>query len=323
MNLKKALLAIAMCFMLLVPAVGAIAYDMYPGSFKEFPATLPPDYQQYFQEDVAINMETSITKIIVLGTAEGLYPDVDENGKTIARRGVGIFGQEGSGFYVGHGYFVTNAHVVIPSAVTVQVNKWVSWTTTPVKIVTLQIMIGQNTGLGSCPGELVWTDYERDLALVKVVGNWPALESLEYELGWTTQGGDQLYPGMAVATIVAIRTDAANGDISKTPFFEVRYGTIVDTHAVIPGPLGTGHSMEENLPWFSINDVTMTTQIYPGDSGSPVFGFENGRPVIIGVARAAVNYYTIDFGPEGYEFNVYYASYFTRIDMVIPFTLEK
>lgn len=316
----KTLLAAALVFLL---SVLALAYDKDPAPFKEFPETLPPDYQSYVPENKYINMETSITKIVVIGTAEGLYPDLTNTKNVVFLRGVGVFEQEGSGFYVGNGYFVTNAHVVIPSAVTIQISKHGSWIVIPAKILTLQITIGQNTKLGSCPGELVWTDYERDLALVKVIGNWPALKALEYTLGWTLSNGDTIYPGMAVATIVAIREDPKNGNLSKTPFLEVRYGTVIDTHAVIPGPLGRGHDMEVRLPWFSINDVTTTIHIYPGDSGSPIFGFVDGTPVIIGVARAVVNYWIYEFEGDRLVLNSYFSSYFTRIDRIIPFTLEK
>lgn len=312
--LKKVLAALVIISLMFV-ATG-FAYDKNPGSFKEFPLTYRiPDYQEYEDLTTYVDVSTSITKILVLGTAEGLYPDMDTEGKTVAKRGVGIFGQEGSGFYVGRGYFVTNAHVVMPSAVAIQQSKHITWITRPIKILTLQIMIGQNTGLGSCPGELIWIDYEYDLAIIKVVGNWPALEALEYELGWTLAYGDRLYPGMAIATIVAIRQDPKIGDYSKSSWFEVRYGEIIDTHAVVPGPLGEGHDMELVLPWFNVNDVTTTLTIYPGDSGSPVFGFVEGRPVIIGVARASANYCSWT--------ECWYSSYFTRIDAIIPFTMEK
>jgi hypothetical protein len=306
------LLAIGIALALFLFPLGALAYDQDPSPFKEFPNTNMPDYSTY-EEPTYIDLSTSITGIVVYGSAEGLYPDWDENNVIVAKRGVGMFAQEGSAFYVGshkgEHYFFTNAHVVKPGAMIIQITKNVSFITYPVKILTINVGLGKNTSLGSAPGEIIYINEEWDVAIVKVVGNWTALEDLGYRPVWTTISGyDALYPNMAVATIVSIR----NEDFSKTPWFEVRYGRIVDTKPCLPGGLP-----ETLLPWFSLTDVTTTLTIYPGDSGSPVFAFQNGEPVIIGLARAAAQYY------DELTNTWYYYSYFTRIDILIPFIMEK
>jgi S1-C subfamily serine protease len=181
--------------------------------------------------------------------------------------------------------------------------------TFPTKILSKIITIGQCTSLGSVPAEVVYVDEERDICILKVAGNWPAFVDPGYKPEWTRGPfGDELYPGMAIGTIVAIRDDS--GD--KTPWFEVRYGTIVSTGVKLPGTIGS-----DALPWFSLNDVTTDLVIYPGDSGSPVFAWIDGQPVVIGVARAAAGYI------DPWTGMTYYYSYFTRIDIVIPFVIEK
>lgn len=290
---------------------GALAFDRSPGNFKEFGQTNGEDYYGRHRPMSYVDVSTSFTKVTILGTAEAYYPDYDARGNLVARKATGVFGQEGSGWYLGNGYWVTNYHVITPEQVVIQVSKNITFVTSPIKIVQMTITIGQNTILGSVPATIVWSDQEQDLALLKVEGNWPAFKDPGYRMvGTGSYGSDLLYPGMSIATIVAIRQDPDNGDISKTPWFEVRYGHIVDTKPRLPGDLPP-----ELLPWFSLNDVTTDIVIYPGDSGSPVFGFINGIPVYIGAFRAAAGY--VD--EQGI---VHYYSYFTRTDFLIRFALE-
>ena len=305
MKIVRTLMAIVLVVLFSLPV---LAYDIQPGNFKEFGGTNGEDYYSRHRNPTYIDVSTSITQVTCWGTAEGFYPDLDKDGNLVAKRASGIYGQEGSGFYMGNGYWVTNFHVINPDSVRIQVSRSVTYITSPIKILSRTITIGQNTGLGSVQAELVWSDQELDLAVLQVVGNWAAFIDPGYRPGWTRQmGEDMLYPGVSVAVIVAMRND--DGD--KIWTFEVRYGQIVEGRAVLPGELP-----DDILPWFSLNDVTMTTMIYPGDSGSPVFAFINGKPVIIGVARALASYY------DWTEGTIYYYSYFTRIDFATRFTLE-
>jgi len=309
----KKLWAIVVGLIILVSPIAVWPFDREPGSLKGFEYWAEgPDYQEY-ETPPFIDVSGSFTKCLVLGTAEGFYADFDKDGNLISRRAVGVYGQEGSTFYIGNGYWVTNTHVIKPASVTIEITKNFSVITYPVRIISRVIMVGQGTGLGSAPAELVYVDEERDIAIIKVIGNWPAFIDPGYRPVFTqSDDGDELLPGIPVAVIVAVRTNLELGDLNKTPWFEVRYGTIISGRVVLPEGLPT-----DILPWFSMNDVTMTTLIYPGDSGSPVFAWIEGKPVIIGVARAAGG--VID--PVTGE--LHYYSYFTRIDIVVPFVIEQ
>jgi hypothetical protein len=60
---------------------------------------------------------------------------------------------------------------------------------------------------------------------------------------------------------------------------EIKHGVIVSS----------GVSCEtKSLPWFNMWDFTIKVEpnIHGGDSGSPVFAFYDGKPVIIGIIRA-------------------------------------
>lgn len=322
MKILKAIIAVVLITIFALPV---FAFDTTPAPFKEFPTTFPPDYQNYESGYYYVDVSTSVTKLIIIGAAEGLLPKWID-GKVEAVRAVGVFEQEGSCFYVGsHGnqhLFITNAHVVHPSFVAIQESKNVTYITKPFKILSLQIYIGQNTGLGSVPAELIYYDETNDIAIVKVIGNWNALTDLGYRPVWTLSGGeDLLFKGMPIAIMVAIRENPEYGHFDKTSWFEVRYGTILETKPILPG----ASPKIDSLPWFSLNDVTMNIPIYSGDSGSPVFGFINGQPVIIGIARAAAwdceTYY--DEGTQMWVTPCIYYTYFTRIDSIVPLILEK
>lgn len=309
----KKLLAMVIGLIILISPIAVWPFDRQAGSLRGFEYWASgPDYQEY-ESQPAIDVSGSFTKCLVIGTAEGFYADFDKEDNLISRRAVGVYGQEGSTFYVGNGYFVTNTHVIEPAMITIEITNTFSVITYPVKIISRVIMVGQGTGLGSAPAELIYVDEERDIAIIRVIGNWPAFIDPGYRPEFTRDySGDKLFPGMPVAVIVAVRNAPELGDIDKTPWFEVRYGTIVAGNVVLPEGLPA-----EILPWFSMNDVTMTTIIYPGDSGSPVFAWIEGKPVIIGVARAAGGVRDFETG------ELHYFSYFTRIDIVVPFVIEK
>jgi hypothetical protein len=196
----------------------------------------------------------------------------------------------------------------------IQETKNFQWIVQPIKILSMIVTVGQGTGLGSVPAEIVYIDQEHDLAIVAIVGNWPALGKQPYEATWTSsQGESLLQEGDLVCTIVVIRPNIDKGDLDKGPWFEVRWGKIVKPYPIVPESVWNPGWI---VAWFNLNDNTSDLVIYPGDSGSPVIAFNYGKPVIVGVARAAGEF-MLDDGTTQYY------SYFTRIDPIIPFFLEK
>jgi hypothetical protein len=297
MNIKKILTAIALIVLMAVP-VGA--FDAERGALKEFFQKGPDDY---------VNLECSIFDITVIGTAEGFYPMWDNHANTvISKRAVGVFGQQGSGMYIGKGYVATAAHVITPESVKIQLSENVFYVVPVAKVLNVTIFLG-NGGLGNAVAEVVFIDIEHDIALLKVIGTWPALKDLGYRPSytWRSDTGDLIHNGDAVAVIVQIR-DAAG---EKTGQYEVRYGKVL-----APKPIPPPGMPNDVLPWFNPLDVTMDTVIYPGDSGSPVFAWVGGQPVLIGIARAAA-FIQDESG------NVVMYSYFSRIDPLYPFSIEK
>ena len=314
MKLLSTLLTVLIVTLLAVGTVFAYDYKRPVDPFSNLGFRDGNDYYDRHFANNYVDTDGTVTEITVFGSAEAIIPDLD----TVAtkpfhgHRAVGVYGQAGSAWSLGNGYFVTNAHVVRPDAVKVQMTKNWSVVTRVDKIITRQIMVGNGTAIGSAPAELVWVNDEFDLALVHIIGWWPAYKDLQYKPNWTYSGGDLLYPEMPIAVLVSMRQDPEHGNIAKSPWFEIRYGKIVATKPIVPEGVP-----QDLLPWFSLTDVTMDIPIYPGDSGSPVFAFQDGVPVVIGVARALAG------RCDEWTGQCHWYSYFTRIDPLMPRALEK
>ncbi len=294
---------IAIVVVLFVLIGSSIAFDKSPGQFKEFDGLTRG-------EELYVNVEGNWIDITIIGHAEGLYPDIDENQRLFYRRGTGLLAQNGSGYHLGNGWIVTAAHVVIPRHVVIQEAQYFFWGVSIDKVIDIDYTIG-NSLIGYAHGRLIWVDEEQDLALLWTdPKTTPILRDSNYSTEWTfsSEIGSLLLPGDAIATIVKVR----HADGSKSWYYEVRYGKIVSQKVVLPKGLPS-----DILPWFSMYDFTMELLIYPGDSGSPVFAFSDGKPVIIGIARAVA--WSVDEVTG--EVSLY--SYATRIDAVHQKLLER
>jgi len=73
-----------------------------------------------------------------------------------------------------------------------------------------------------------------------------------------------------------VRCRGENGELEWG--FEIKYGYVISN--MVEGV------PKEKLPWFNMNDFTMDLVLNGGDSGSAIFAFNKGTPVIIGIARA-------------------------------------
>jgi hypothetical protein len=181
------------------------------------------------------------------------------------------------------------------------------------KLKTREIFVGSATQALIVGGvEIAFIDIDKDLAILLLPASERYVRPLDYEYSWTYIGlsfgmtteevkyaiDHTIKVGDAVAVLVATRDEEQD----RTWQYEVRTGVIESTRA-------DGCDIEA-LPWFSVNDVTMSTMVYPGDSGSPVFAFIDGRPVLVGIARATY--------ADGYGV---YHSYFTRIDILTRFLI--
>ena len=294
----KRLLTLVLVLLFIVGS--SLAFDKSPGQLKEFAGwTKGGEFTPVLSD--------GWVDVTIIGHAEGLYWDYDlKTNVSFVRRAVGLFAQSGSGFHLGGGYIVTNAHVVKPSRVEIQLTSSFYYITAIDRVIDIDYMIGSEV-LGKNQAYLVWVNEEQDLALLWVdLKVTPYLKDYGYRTTWTwTEEGSLIQEGDVIAAVVKAR----DTDGSKLWHYEIRYGKVTAPKPILPPDISS-----DSLPWFSLYDFTIDIVLYPGDSGSPIFAFDNGKPVIIGLGRAAWSGVTSD--------NKQY-SWATRIDIVHKKMLER
>jgi len=268
------------------------------------------------------NLDYSYVKITTIGSAESLYPCKGSMNQTPFqkyRKVTSAFLIQGVGGVIKgnskYGYIITAAHVVNPMTVSVVEEHNILYQSQPIRVLERSIFITNDTGLreigyGGVSAIIVFLDIENDIALLQFENNNIFLP-IPYGLSYTSEVdiyNNEIYSllrsGDSVAVIVRKRDKG--GDWIDG--FEFRHGKVISE--------GVEGVENEAKPSFCKNDFTTDIKLYPGDSGSPVFAFRKGKPVIIGVARASNE---VSFGgflgvphPERSE----YRSYATRTDFI-------
>lgn len=277
--------------------------------------TIAPGYAWYFDKepsDITLmeNVEYAHVKITTIGTASGLVPEYNGHDVTWHKK-IGTYLLEGVGFIIDNRYIITAAHVVYPSFVTLAKERNYYYERPTIEVSSGYIMVTDDTNLreighGGVPATIYYLDVVNDVAILKFDPTNIYL-SVPYELA-KTQAYDNYTPGLysllctgdSIAIIVRKRDEYEDWDWG----FEVRYGKITS-----PTIIGVD---TDDFPAFNMNTFSMDLKVYGGDSGSAIFAFKDGEPIIVGVLTAT------NQGPWWYPINVSYeyTSYATRIDPV-------
>lgn len=219
--------------------------------------------------------DSTYVQVIATGIAQGMYPiGYNPDGTPIWDTRPTYFSQTGTGCVVGDQFVVTAAHVVVPQVVDTVWGRNSIFRAKPMSVIERTVWIRD---FKSEP-TLTWIhfiDEEQDIAILRFVNEPKQFEPIPYE--WCIDSG-WIQAGDAIVVVTKMRND----DDSLNWACTEKKGHILKMGIVSSIP-------EEAMPWFSLYDITMDVNIIPGDSGSPVFGFMNGVPVFIGVARAGYN----------------------------------
>jgi len=251
--------------------------------FKEFPVG-----KEY------VDLEMTIVEVTTVGVARGSFWMWDDywnlDGHWVD--GEGSFELRGVGFVVSGNYVITAAHCIHPEYIKIALNRTYSVLVRPYQILESVIRVGGDDN--GVAGRVICLDLEYDVAVLRVTHD-NVFIPLDYPVVNTqgsTDGGhyDLLCPGNAVAMICRQRLES--GDWS--PWFEVRYGKIESNKP--RSKIGL------NVSWLTPLDIALDLEIYEGDSGSPLFAFHQGKPIIVGIVRA--------FERGGYRYAV-------RIDSIV------
>jgi len=262
-----AIIFLAFLFVFLPNSIASESYifDMELGKFEQF------EGQKY------INFSTTIVEVRTSGHAVGCY----WNDEGEYKKAYGFFEMLGVGFIVGD-YVITASHLITPKEITIQVSDNFYLGVPPISLRDRQIRIGEE--IASVPAWIYYINEEYDIAIT-ATGTPSSKSSIKYELAPTIMMEpwvgyiELLEEGVPVA-VIARQIDEETNEWGA--WFEIRYGKIRSNKAIVP------ETFKDVLLWFNLNDFTMDLKINPGDSGSPVFAFIDGKPVIIGIVRACL-----------------------------------
>lgn len=225
---------------------------------------LPYDKERPAEEIETMAKYYTYVQIKTIGIAEGLYVGVD--GKYRSRETV--FKLNGSGFVYKSGFILTAAHVIEPGVVETLESNVSSRLAEPVYVKERTVLVYDYR---SNPTIAIpyYIDHEHDIALL-AFRNYGILEPIPYD---SINGNrENIEVGDTVCAVVHQRD---GGELTSD--LELKYGKITAIEPVNPSG---------NASWWNPLDITLDVSIWPGDSGSPLFAFRDGQPILIGVIRA-------------------------------------
>jgi hypothetical protein len=239
--------------------------------------------------------KSTIVETYTTGAASGYIPDEYSSALVLKD---GEFKMSASGIVMKganrKNYIITAAHAVIPSHVRID-----KYYTQVRKVNSRSIMVS-----GAGEANIMWTDEKMDIVVLtpsnKTSFIYPSLKPSPYLATYTYVSSNANYTlkeGDALATIVGARDKNGN----RSGGLEIRRGKILSTDVVRENDLA--------LEFFNKLDVITDINVWPGDSGSPVFAFRKGVPFLVGILRAVIRKTDKSL----------HASYFVRVDPVVMF----
>lgn len=227
--------------------------------------------------------------VTAMGTAYGLT--VTRSGKYFEYR-EGWWAQQGSGVVVAPGYVLTNYHIVNPDVIELAESSIGSRLTDVIARTsrTVTLIDYKDTHILAT---VLYEDQESDIAVLRFDEKkfwW--MKSIAYDVIYQPEF---IVTGDAVCAVLHQRDE--NGRLAWG--LRIRTGTVM-----LPEPTAQNNRAHAFLSPF---DITLNMAIEPGDSGSPLFAFRDGKPYLIGLMRA-------------YSQDIYwYASYAAQLPVVWKF----
>jgi V8-like Glu-specific endopeptidase len=261
----------------------AVAFDTSCGTL---PAGSPATAAQF----------PAVVAIHASGRATGVTETWQGN-KVQRRLASGDFTLTGRGVVVGQ-FVVTAAHVVHPEKVALKLDPHTSTVSPVVAVQQTTVSVGSLTDVDGIPAEILHLNHEADLAILRPAN--PALfQTFPYaaaDTWWREQPGEAnslLNEEDCVMALVPER------DVHQVPLLQTkaRAGKVIASSAV--------SSSATVVVSLNPQTVTISTPVFPGDSGSPVIAFDMGKPRLVGIVSAT-------------RHPLEAKSYISRIDSLLP-----
>jgi hypothetical protein len=233
-----------------------------------------------------LDFSVSIPNVYTYGIGQGTYSITyqPEDRQFV----YGSYQMSGTGFIINN-TIITAGHVVEPIRILVQTSKHIYASVYITNNKQRLIFIGDSEdNLVPVISEYIDTLY--DVAILSpysLVG----ITSITWAMPVQTAISDMslIEGGDCIFTVVRKRDKEGN----KLSWYEVKSGKVIS-----PFPVGTSvqDKLNQNIFLFDID-------VHPGDSGAPIFAFNNGSPIIIGIIQGKLSNTLLAYG--------------TRIDLVM------
>jgi hypothetical protein len=207
------------------------------------------------------------------------------------------FSQDARGVVLSSHVLATVAHALTPDIVEISVAQQTKVQTVPLRVTSMTLVARTAPGEESVPAQVAHVNTPYDLALAQA-DSQQSLQPLPYPAVLSYGTGDPEKPtgGLQAGDCVVALVTAWNGKAHDTGQDRLVIGKVL-----AKVPVATNALTQTKL---NVNMFTADLAVQPGDSGSPVFALQAGKPVLVGLVSATM-YPTAMF------------TYVTRIDPLL------
>ena len=191
------------------------------------------------------------------------------------------FAQDARGVVLSPHVLATVAHALTPDVVEVSVAQQAQVQTVPLRVTSMTLVARTAPGEEGVPAQVAHVNVPYDLALAQA-DSQRSLQPLPYAAVLSYGTGDPEKPtgglqaGDCVVTLVTSRNEKA---------YDTGQDHLVIGKVLAKVPVATNYLTQTKL---NVNMFTADLAVQPGDSGSPVFALQGGKPVLVGLVSATM-----------------------------------
>jgi len=191
------------------------------------------------------------------------------------------FAQDARGVMLSPQVLATVAHALTPDIVEVAVAQQANVQTVPLRVTSMTLVARTTPGEEGVSAQVAHVNTPYDLALAQA-DSPQSLQPLPYAAVLSYGTGDPEKPtgGLQAGDCVVALVTAWNGKAHDTGQDHLVIGKVL-----AKVPVATNYLTQTKL---NVNMFTADLAVQPGDSGSPVFALQGGKPVLIGLVSATM-----------------------------------
>jgi hypothetical protein len=191
------------------------------------------------------------------------------------------FAQDARGVVLSPHVLATVAHALTPDIVEISVAQQANVQTVPLWVTNMTLVARTAPGEEGVPAQVAHVNAPYDLALAQADSQWslqplPYAAVLSYGTGDPEKPTGGLQAGDCVVTLVTAHNEKA---------YDTGQDRLVIGKVLAKVPVATNYLTQTKL---NVNMFTADLAVQPGDSGSPVFALQAGKPVLVGLVSATM-----------------------------------